>query len=133
MHLLSTLTLVSSLATGILAQSLGTFDTFSDYECSQGGAGITVPEGNTGGPLQPGVLSVRSNLDAGAEGCTRKFLSHQSLSLSWGPHGKRVNVLACPVIIFQVGGAPPLNIPAGDASCHPLITEGLNWYVFCDQ
>lgn len=65
--------LLASLASGInadyvdtwedempLGQFIGTFDTFSNNQCSEGGKGITVTADDRQGPLQSNVRSVKS-------------------------------------------------------------------------
>ncbi|QLI70042.1 uncharacterized protein G6M90_00g054830 [Metarhizium brunneum] len=65
--------LLASLASGInadyvdtwedempLGQFIGTFDTFSNNQCSEGGKGITVTADDRKGPLQSSVKSVKS-------------------------------------------------------------------------
>lgn len=67
--------LLASLASGInagyvdtwedempLADFIGTFDTFSNGQCSAGGQGITVNTEHHQGYLQPNVRAVKSNI-----------------------------------------------------------------------
>lgn len=70
MHAISTVALLTTLAAGVLAQGIGSFDTFTDRACDEGGHGITVPDENAHGTLPREVLSVKSYLP----GCSRKRL-----------------------------------------------------------
>ena len=73
MHAISTITLLASLATGILAQGLGTFQAFNNPLCGgEPSETVTVADeadGSVQGTLQSGVLSVRSGLD----NCAREY------------------------------------------------------------
>lgn len=69
MHAISTITLLASLSMGILAQSPGTFDTFTDPACDEGGQGVTVPDQNSSGELEADVLSVKSYIPD----CAREY------------------------------------------------------------
>lgn len=69
MHAISTITLIASLSMGILAQSPGTFDTFTDSACAEGGRGVTVPDQNSSGVLGQDVISVKSNM----QDCAREY------------------------------------------------------------
>ena len=62
------LTLVASLASGALAEGVGTIETFTEGLCSGAPEKITVPDENSSGSIPAGVHSVKPHLS----GCTCK-------------------------------------------------------------
>lgn len=83
MHAISATVLLASFVTGICAgainpkvtrQALGTFDTFTDIGCSEGGEGITVADNNASGTLSSDVNSIKAYIPD----CACKSLYYQS-------------------------------------------------------
>ena len=70
MHAISTVTLVASLATGILAQGFNQIQTFTQEGCVGSPDIIDVRGGTMTGTFPTEVLSIRHNLTR----CLRKFL-----------------------------------------------------------
>ncbi|MBE3047689.1 hypothetical protein IMZ48_35300 [Candidatus Bathyarchaeota archaeon] len=70
MHAISTFTLLASLASlasGVLAQSIGTFTTYTDTRCAAGAQEINVTSPDATGTFEGGqkrVRSVRNNLQS---------------------------------------------------------------------
>ncbi|KID68956.1 hypothetical protein MBR_08959, partial [Metarhizium brunneum ARSEF 3297] len=104
--------LLASLASGInadyvdtwedempLGQFIGTFDTFSNNQCSEGGKGITVTADDRKGPLQSSVKSVKS------------YIQNQYL------------------YIYQTNPHKILRIAPNDYRCHPLSGSPQFWKV----
>lgn len=56
----------------VSTNTLGTFDIFTDTQCSQGGAGITVSSDQTSGILPPNVMSVKAYMPPQSS-CTCKI------------------------------------------------------------
>ena len=71
MRYLSTVALLATLTSGILAQNVGTFEAFPVPDCSVAGQEIAVEHPEATGLIVPPALSVRSNL----ADCRRKCLS----------------------------------------------------------
>lgn len=62
-------------ATGIYCQNLGSFDTFTDTQCSEGREGVTIPDLITYHTVSSNFASVKSySLE-----CDRKFPSQKSI------------------------------------------------------
>ncbi|KAL7906748.1 hypothetical protein GGI35DRAFT_93198 [Trichoderma velutinum] len=89
-------------ATGIYSQDIGSFDTFTDTQCSEGGEGVTVPNSDASGTLSSDVVSVKA------------YIPDCSL-----------------VIWVNGGGWYPLVIHPGDSSCHELNGSGRAWNLSC--
>ncbi|MBE3047690.1 hypothetical protein IMZ48_35305 [Candidatus Bathyarchaeota archaeon] len=68
MHAISTLAVLASLATGILAQGIGTFTASADFDCLEDTREITVTNPDGQGQFPRPVRSIRSNLKS----CARK-------------------------------------------------------------
>lgn len=69
MHAIPTLTLLASLATGILAQSFGEFLTFTNENCAGDGDIVEVTDPDMKGTLPNEVLSIQPFVPD----CLRKF------------------------------------------------------------
>ncbi|RFU73870.1 cap domain [Trichoderma arundinaceum] len=94
-------------ATGIRGQGLGSFDTFTDSSCSEGGEGITVEDQNASGTLPSDVHSVKAYI----------------------PDCAHFN---SPVVIWVNGGGwYPLVIRPGDSECTELHGPGREWNISC--
>ncbi|KFG79521.1 hypothetical protein MANI_021911 [Metarhizium anisopliae] len=104
--------LLASLASGInagyvdtwedempLADFIGTFDTFSNGQCSAGGQGITVNTEHHQGYLQPNVRAVKSNIQ-------NQYL-----------------------YIYQTSPSKVLRIAPKDYRCHALTGSARFWRV----
>ncbi|KAL7783453.1 hypothetical protein V8C37DRAFT_43256 [Trichoderma ceciliae] len=88
--------------TGIRGQDIGSFDTFTDSVCSEGGEGITVQDQNASGTLSSDVQSVKAYIPG------------------------------CSLIIWVNGGGwYPLVIRPGDSSCTELHGPGRAWNLSC--
>lgn len=68
MRAISIITL-ASLATGLLAQNLGTFDTFTDNDCATGRKSVTVEDSEAHARMPREVRSIKSHL----EDCDSEF------------------------------------------------------------
>ncbi|KID95846.1 hypothetical protein MAJ_08153, partial [Metarhizium majus ARSEF 297] len=82
-----------------LGDFIGTFDTFSNSQCSAGGQGITVNTDHHQGTLQPNVRSVKSNIQ-------NQYL-----------------------YIYQTGAPRILRIAPNDSICHKLNGSPRFWRV----
>ncbi|OAQ64495.1 hypothetical protein VFPPC_05761 [Pochonia chlamydosporia 170] len=118
MRFTSTAVLLTSLAAGIHAgviapreeiieprqdqQFFGTFDTFTDTVCSEGGSGITVDRDNVNGPLDGNVKSIKAYLPT------------------------------CYLAIWNtLGGFPVRYIAPGDNGCYSISGTDLTWRAYC--
>lgn len=86
MHVSATV-LLATFVTGIYAgvlnpkassDAIGTFDTFTDSECNEGGEGVTVTDLSASGTLSSDVESVK----AWIPDCSCKSLYYQSTTVS---------------------------------------------------
>ncbi|EHK16511.1 uncharacterized protein TRIVIDRAFT_111387 [Trichoderma virens Gv29-8] len=94
--------LLIAYATGIYSHDVGTFDTFTDISCSEGGEGITLPDEASSGTLSSDVQSVKAYI----------------------PN--------CALVIWVNGGGwYPLVIRPGDSSCYELTGPGRSWNLSC--
>jgi hypothetical protein len=110
--------------------SLGSFDTFTDDSCSQGGQGITVDDNNASGELNSDVLSIKAYIPT----CAGKYFSiEESIIPMLGKWKRPSKLISSFLVIVWVNGGNwyPLVIPPNNNNCVQLSGSGRKWNLSC--